>query len=264
MIPDGIPRKLHFIWVGNDFDNENDPVVLEKYIENMLAWREMHPDFDCKLWGDKEVKGLILRDFPELQSVYKNYGHAVMRADLARILILEKEGGVYIDVDVEPKKNLEALLKNRDQEDRIFVPGVQDRWMRRKMSNWLIIGKPNLPDYGKFREKAIELQKKTKMKWLDVIEVHRRGLSPRIYDQILSKPSMLNEAECGNCGNCDTVLKTCENPGSVYFVHDYDGSWTAFQDLQPVFCSILHNGPVVLFSLLIFFLFKFIKWTQVN
>lgn len=256
IIPDTIPRKLHFIWVGNDFENEEDPVVLEKYIENMLEWQRMHPGFSCKLWGDKEVKELVLDDFPELESLYKNYAHPVMRADLARILILEKEGGVYVDMDVKPKKNVESLLKSLDEEDRIFVPGVQDKWLERRMSNWLIIGKPNLPVYDEFREKALELERKpVAMKWLDVIQVHRKGLSPRIFNEILEDSSMLKEVDVGNCGHCATVLGACKYPDSAYFIHEYDASWSSLQDLQPVLCSLFYYGPTVaLLSLVVFFL----------
>lgn len=258
IIPDTIPRKLHFIWVGNDFENEEDPVVNEKYIENMLEWQRAHPGYSCKLWGDKEVKELILDDFPDLESLYKNYHYPVMRADLARILILEKEGGVYIDMDVKLKKSVESLLKSLDGEDRMFVPGVQDKWLSRRMSNWLIIGKPHLLEYSDFRDKAIELESKSvPMKWLDAIQVHQKGLSPRVFNEILEDSSMLKEVDVGNCGHCATVLGACKAPDTVYFVHDYDGSWTVSQALQPILCSAFYHGPTAGLFLLLMLLLVF-------
>ncbi len=84
-----IPKIIHQIWVGpNHFP--------EKYRAWQKTWQSL-PGWTYKLWTDEDVK-----DFPMInKDVYyqeKNYG---ARADILRIEILNREGGVYIDTDYE-------------------------------------------------------------------------------------------------------------------------------------------------------------------
>ena len=254
-IPETIPRNLHFIWVSDDFDNEKDPVLKNEYVVNMNAWEKMHPKFVTKLWGDKAIRSLLENSFPSMVQLYKNYNNPVMKADLARVMILEKHGGVYLDMDVKPKKNLETLLSKLDQKDQIFVPGVKEKWMKRKMTNWLIIGKPELPIYQRLRERAKEVRKKKKLfQFLDFVQVHNKGLAPKVYNEELDASSMLSEEDSGVCGCCATMTKSCSNPDSVYFHHTYDGTWSSYKSMETPFCVLFEQGPYIILAIVVIIL----------
>ena len=61
-----------------------------------------------------------------------------MRADLFRLLVLKREGGVYADCDTSPKRRLVDILDKEDQ----YVTGVG---RRSDFHQWLIITVPNHP-----------------------------------------------------------------------------------------------------------------------
>lgn len=84
-----IPKIIHQIWVGtNPFP--------EKYKQWVRTWQSM-PGWTYKLWTDADVQ-----DFPminrELYYKEKNFG---TRADILRLEILYREGGLYVDTDFE-------------------------------------------------------------------------------------------------------------------------------------------------------------------
>ena len=41
-----IPKKIHFIWVGNP--------IPDKYITNILLWKQKNPEYEINLWIDSD------------------------------------------------------------------------------------------------------------------------------------------------------------------------------------------------------------------
>ena len=93
-----VPKKLHLIWVGPN----TPPPVFEKCQESV---KKMLPDWECKIWTDKDIPGLCL----ENQQYYdeeKNYG---AKADILRYELLYRHGGVYLDIDFILHESLNIL-----------------------------------------------------------------------------------------------------------------------------------------------------------
>ena len=86
-----IPKVVHQIWIGPH------PVPL-KWIE---TWREQHttayPDWKHMLWRDDDILALLP---PHLKRIYDKLDQLCLKADVARYVILEKFGGVYLDADL--------------------------------------------------------------------------------------------------------------------------------------------------------------------
>jgi mannosyltransferase OCH1-like enzyme len=83
-----IPKLLHQIWLG-------PRPVPSVWTE---TWREANPDFDYRLWDEGAVDELGLRN----EDVYRRYMAEDLydgAADVARIEILFRFGGVYADAD---------------------------------------------------------------------------------------------------------------------------------------------------------------------
>ncbi len=83
-----IPKLLHQIWLGP----RPAPLAWTE------TWREANPDFTYRLWGDGDLGELGLRN----ADVYRRYlveGLYDGAADVARIEILHRFGGVYADAD---------------------------------------------------------------------------------------------------------------------------------------------------------------------
>lgn len=85
-----IPKLIHQIWIGP----KTPPV------EWLMTWPEKNPDFRCTLWNDEAIEKFGLKNkklYDEFVS--KKEYHAA--ADVARIEIVERFGGVYLDADSE-------------------------------------------------------------------------------------------------------------------------------------------------------------------
>lgn len=83
-----IPLKIHQIWLGSP--------VPEKYLKWQKTWQSI-PGFTYKLWTDDDVNEFNFA-VKDIYNKAKNYGQ---RADILRIAILDKEGGIYVDIDFE-------------------------------------------------------------------------------------------------------------------------------------------------------------------
>ena len=84
-----IPKIIHQIWLGSPFP--------EKYRAFQTSWKQHHPDWEYRLWTEKE-----LAEFPmqhrDLFEASCNYGE---KSDIARYEILYQLGGLYVDTDFE-------------------------------------------------------------------------------------------------------------------------------------------------------------------
>jgi mannosyltransferase OCH1-like enzyme len=102
------------VWI--DFKNElsSHPQIPAKYLENIELCRRLHPDFEIKIWDGKMCLELLQKNYPWFVEKYTNFSKPIMRCDAIRVFILHSEGGVYSDIDIQFKKNIEPLLNNID------------------------------------------------------------------------------------------------------------------------------------------------------
>jgi len=84
-----IPKKIHQIWIGSKLP--------KKYSALSQTWQEMHPLWDYKLWTDKEVEEF---DF-STKDLFENSDCIGQKGDLLRAEIVNKYGGLYVDIDYE-------------------------------------------------------------------------------------------------------------------------------------------------------------------
>lgn len=95
-----IPKIIHYCWFGNN--KKPDNVV--KFINE---WKTKLPDYEIKEWNEKNFDVDELRYTKE---AYENKKYAFV-SDVARIKALYQYGGVYLDTDIEIKKDFSQLLE---------------------------------------------------------------------------------------------------------------------------------------------------------
>lgn len=103
-----IPKVFHTIWL--DFGRGDK--VFPKYLDNMEKLKSLHPGWELKLWNENEIIELIKINVPEFLETFQSYDIPVKKHDSARAVILYCFGGVYLDHDFIPLKNIEPLLKS--------------------------------------------------------------------------------------------------------------------------------------------------------
>lgn len=90
-----VPRIIHQIWIGSN----PTPVGVD-------AWRrhaKLH-DYEYRLWQENELEGLGILDDPVYREMHDK-GDFPGAVDVARYIILQKLGGIYLDCDWYPARD---------------------------------------------------------------------------------------------------------------------------------------------------------------
>lgn len=112
-----IPKVIHFIWLGpKEFPKTS--------IKNVQSWLKNHPDWVLKFWTDRVdrpcpiqemqkhlISELALPMIGRFVDQTDNWGE---KSDLLRCEILFKEGGAYVDHDVECLASFDTLHEEFD------------------------------------------------------------------------------------------------------------------------------------------------------
>jgi mannosyltransferase OCH1-like enzyme len=93
-----IPKKIHQIWIqGDDHLRTNRPT---DYINSQTVRDNFSQNFEYTLWDDESIRELMKED-EDLLKIYDSITILAAKADIARYFILNKVGGLYLDMDFE-------------------------------------------------------------------------------------------------------------------------------------------------------------------
>lgn len=99
-----ISKFIHHIWIGTKpFPSD--------YINFLKKWRLLYPDYNFIFWDNQLVESTDILSSDIEQYYYGDYNIG-LKADLLRFKILEKFGGIYVDVDTEPLKRMPDEILN--------------------------------------------------------------------------------------------------------------------------------------------------------
>lgn len=97
-----IPKKIHYFWFGG---NEK-PKSVVKCID---SWKKYCPDYEIFEWNESNFD---IHCMPFVEQAYEAKKYAFV-SDVARLIVVYEQGGIYMDTDVEVIKPLDDLLKNK-------------------------------------------------------------------------------------------------------------------------------------------------------
>ena len=95
-----IPKIIHYCWFGG----AKYPDVVKKCL---ASWKKFCPDYELMLWNESNYD-VTLNDY--CKEAFENKKWAFV-SDYARLDILYRFGGFYLDTDVELVKSLDGLRK---------------------------------------------------------------------------------------------------------------------------------------------------------
>lgn len=97
-----IPKKIHYIWFGRN----PLPELALKCIE---SWKKYCPDYEIIEWNED--------NFDISKNLYAKQAYEAKKwafvSDYARVKILYKYGGIYLDTDMEILKNIDKLINSQ-------------------------------------------------------------------------------------------------------------------------------------------------------
>ena len=105
-----IPKIFHQIWLG---PAPMHPMML-RWRE---AWKKLHPGWTLKLWRGGKDNTLVCGDerltayYPDLLARACHYSQ---QTNIWRLEVLLVQGGVYLDTDMQPLKNIEPAIADLD------------------------------------------------------------------------------------------------------------------------------------------------------
>ena len=94
-----IPKKIHYCWFGGNAKSK----LAKKCID---SWKKNCPDYEIIEWNESNFD---VTQNNYLKFCYENKKWAFL-SDMARLMIVYSEGGIYFDTDVEMIKNMDAML----------------------------------------------------------------------------------------------------------------------------------------------------------
>ncbi|WP_026519117.1 glycosyltransferase family 32 protein [Butyrivibrio sp. FCS006] len=97
-----IPKIIHYFWMGGG----EKPESMQKCIE---SWKKNCPDFEIREWNEDNYD---VHSHPYMEEAYNKKKWAFV-TDYARLDVLVRFGGIYLDTDVEVLKDLSPLCQYR-------------------------------------------------------------------------------------------------------------------------------------------------------
>lgn len=209
-----IPKIIHYCWFGGS----PFPREVKKCI---ASWKKNCPDYKIVFWNEDNFD---YNDCMFAKEAYKHKAWAFV-SDYARLKIINENGGIYLDTDVELLKNLDSLLNEKcflasDQHGRRIATGLgfgaeKDNPI---ISEMLHIYYETIFDIDNCNEISCPVLN-TK-----VMKRHGFEFSDRIvrYENVTVYPPKYFDPL--GCGKSEDLL--CDDTISI---HHYTASWTPFR-----------------------------------
>src|SRR5690554_559699 len=139
--PGLIPR---IIWQTNFTDRVTLPVYL-----NYLFNRLMAPRFEYRFMITEARREFIAEHYPDILPHYERLQIGAAQADLWRLLVLHKFGGVYLDIDAHQIWPLSCVLGTERKE--LYVTTRKG-----ELSNYFIASAADNPNLARLIERVVE------------------------------------------------------------------------------------------------------------
>lgn len=120
-----IPKNIIQICIGEETETHRYWLHLSK------KWEIEYPHWNHKVYRDKDIEPLV-KEYSDLAwDFYSSCPILSFRADFARLILLYKVGGLYIDIDSRPNLDLEQYVITSDKMQWGFFLSIneyQDPW----------------------------------------------------------------------------------------------------------------------------------------
>lgn len=175
-----IPKIIHQTWKTADL-----PANLAAL---QATWLAQHPHWEYRLWTDADNRALIVEHEPWFLPIYDSYPSPICRVDAARYFILKHHGGVYVDLDFECVRPLDAALDGHqmvigeEPQAHQMLAHIQAHAVERLLCPSFIACTPGHPLWSEIEKRLVQYHQAS-----DPLEATGPLLLSRVY-QTLSDP----------------------------------------------------------------------------
>lgn len=97
-----IPKIIHYCWFGRSPKPRS-------VLNCIKTWKKNLPEYEIIEWNEDTFD---ISSMPYVKEAYDNHKFAFV-SDVARLEVLLKKGGIYLDTDVEVLKSFDEFLYNK-------------------------------------------------------------------------------------------------------------------------------------------------------
>jgi len=159
-----IPRIIHMVWISPSLDKQPP----REFDDNRQKFQELHPNWEVKLWTDESCRKLLVEDYPWFAPTYDKLNKVVLKVDAMKYAFLHKYGGVYVDMDMVPRFNIENVTQGTHA---MMILDNNDEHGGNINNNFMgsVSGHPFFLDMLHTIGSLVELPVKAHEKWGDVL-----------------------------------------------------------------------------------------------
>lgn len=100
-----IPKIMHQTW-----KNASIPTQWKEPRQSCLDLHTEKDGWQWMLWTDEKSREFIAEEYPWFLPTFDSYDYTIQRADAIRYFVLAHYGGIYLDMDIGCRQDLEPLL----------------------------------------------------------------------------------------------------------------------------------------------------------
>lgn len=106
-----IPNTIHFIWTTTNAPRAKDPIP-DEVQRQFIAWSKSAPDCTLRVWSWTDFEDLMSADAKGrgILDLTRSCRLPAMRADLMRLAIVSRAGGIWSAVKNRPRTSLRGRL----------------------------------------------------------------------------------------------------------------------------------------------------------
>jgi mannosyltransferase OCH1-like enzyme len=241
-----IPKIIHQTWKTLN--------VPDEWKDAVESCKNIHKDYKHNIWSHEMMEKFVKQEYPDFYNTYMSYKYDIQRCDSFRYLVLYKYGGIYLDMDIVCKKNLDSFLEYD------FVIAKSSNISNLSYTNMFFMVIPNHP----FIKFCIDnLPKYINSYSLFGKHLHvMNSTGPSCLTKMMKKYQekniknmyvITNKEFYGDCNICNEG--SCN--GGIYFSHSKGQSWNSFdsQIYNFLFCNQKKIINIVIISLIIYYIY---------
>jgi mannosyltransferase OCH1-like enzyme len=230
-----IPKRLSFIWLN--FQNRgHDATPPPKYRKQIRRWIQLHPSWTIRLWNDTKAREFLQKGSDrELENAFLKADPPILAADMLRVAILEREGGVYVDLDARCLKAIDPLIAPDPETPDLVLLDTYLSWFR---NNWFMAATPNHPFMTAYLREMLR-----RLKW--VVNGQKSHLGPLLCTGPMALAAIFNRRLEWDSGS--VVLRMTDH--NHYAFHYAEGSWTTG------YGPLVHDAAILLVCLVVLLCF---------
>jgi mannosyltransferase OCH1-like enzyme len=182
---------------------------------NYLFNRLMTPTFEHRFYDDEACDAFVGKNYPgEVSDSYRLLQIGAAKADLWRVLVILKEGGIYLDLDAAFSWPPELFL-GKDQAE-LFV---LDR--NGSLTNFCFAAEPGNEVFADIRDRIVKnIRANTLRSVYDMT-------GPTVVDDIAGAAGVVIE-------HCKTICRQGQFTQKRFQYPDYEGHWAREQEQKPI------------------------------